>query len=89
MFQYIKRNILRGGASPNNDFGFLADQLVWHAPGSSSALWRTGLMLQSSRGQGMGQLAAENLEKKIPLVTSRSSRESSVIGQEVGQVEIH
>ena len=28
MFQYIKRNILRGGASPNNDFGFLADQLV-------------------------------------------------------------
>tara|TARA_Y100001956_G_scaffold70144_1_gene73945 strand:- start:280 stop:420 length:141 start_codon:yes stop_codon:yes gene_type:complete len=46
-------------------------------------------MLQSSRGQGMGQLAAENLEKKIPLVTSRSSRESSVIGQEVGQVEIH
>ena len=46
-------------------------------------------MLQSSWGQGMGQLAAENLEKKIPLVTSRSSRESSVIGQEVGQVEIH
>ena len=26
------------------------------APGSSSALWRTGFMLQSSRGQGMGQL---------------------------------
>ena len=44
-------------------------------------------MLQSSRGQGMGQLAAENLEKKIPLVTSRSSRESSVIGLEVGQVD--
>ena len=46
-------------------------------------------MLQSSRGQGMGQLAAENLEKKIPLVTSRSSRGSSVIvsGLEVGQVD--
>ena len=28
MFQYIKRNILRGCASQNNDFGFLADQLV-------------------------------------------------------------
>ena len=28
MFQYIKRNILRGGASQNHDFGFLADQLV-------------------------------------------------------------
>ena len=27
MFQYIKRNILRRGVSPNNDFGFLADQL--------------------------------------------------------------
>ena len=35
----------------------------------------------------MGQLAAENLEKKIPLVTSRSSLESSVIGLEVGQVD--
>ena len=57
------------------------------APCSSSALWRTGFMLQSSRGQGMGQLAAENLEKKIPLVTSRSSLESSVIGLEVGQVD--
>ena len=30
MFQYIKRNILRRGASPNNDFGFLADQLILH-----------------------------------------------------------
>ena len=58
-----------------------------HAPGSISALWRTGLMLQSSRGQGMGQLAAENLEKKIPLVTRRSSRRSSVIGLEVWQVD--
>ena len=29
MFQYIKRNILRRGASPNNDFGFLADQLLY------------------------------------------------------------
>ena len=28
MFQYIKRNILRGCASQNNDFGFLADQLL-------------------------------------------------------------
>ena len=28
MFQYIKRNILRRCASTNNDFGFLADQLV-------------------------------------------------------------
>ena len=28
MFQYIKRNILRGGVSPNNDFCFLADQLM-------------------------------------------------------------
>ena len=44
-------------------------------------------MLQSSRDQGMGQLAAQNLEKKIPLVTSRSSRESSVISLEVGQVD--
>ena len=31
MFQYIKRNILRRGGSPNNDFGFLADQLVKYA----------------------------------------------------------
>ena len=30
MFQYIKRNILRGGDSPNNDFGFLADQLLYN-----------------------------------------------------------
>ena len=30
MFQYIKRNILRRGDSPNNDFGFLADQLAYH-----------------------------------------------------------
>jgi len=66
---------------PNRPWGAL------HAPGSSSALWRTGLMLQSSWGQGMGQLAAQNLEKKIPLMTSRSSRESSVIGLEVGQVD--
>ena len=28
MFQYIKRNILRRGDSPNNDFCFLADQLL-------------------------------------------------------------
>ena len=31
MFQYIKRNILRRGVSPNNDFGFLADQLLEQA----------------------------------------------------------
>ena len=30
MFQYIKRNILRRGDSPNNDFGFLADQLKYY-----------------------------------------------------------
>ena len=30
MFQYIKRNNLKRGDSPNNDFGFLADQLMGH-----------------------------------------------------------
>ena len=38
-------------------------------------------------GHGPARAQQEDLEKKIPLVTRRSSLESSVIGLEVGQVD--
>ena len=38
MFQYIKRNILRRGVSPNKDFCFLAGQLVYDVDTSRSSL---------------------------------------------------
>ena len=50
MFQYIKRNILRRCASPNNDFGFLADQLLYQAP-------RTRCRREGTHGSSFGSVS--------------------------------
>ena len=63
-----------------------AGSLRWTSPGAQQEN-RVHAAVIPGPGHGPARAQQEDLEKKIPLVTRRSSLESSVIGLEVGQVD--
>ena len=78
MFQYIKRNNLRRGDSPNNDFGFLADQLTYHELSSrlwifstldSATIFRKSVMFTHRFQYSALEFNFENSSTQVPSIT--------------------